>query len=85
MLLFLIMLHLTNGDHFLIETEGQAGDDYTGFEADNTPGCDPITTNEGVEVACINGLHKCDYNILSKPPHQRVELHEASTACKNRK
>ena len=55
-----MMLYMTNGDHFLIETEGQTGEDYTGLEADNTPGCNPITTNEGVEVACINGLCKWD-------------------------
>ena len=60
MLLFLMMLHMTNADHFLIETEGQTGEDYTGLEADNTPGCDPIRTNTGVEVACINGLCKWD-------------------------
>ena len=64
MLLSLIMLHMTNGDYLLIETEGQTGEDYTGLEADNIPGCESppylITTWEGVEVACINGLYKCD-------------------------
>ena len=42
MLLFLIMLHMTNCDHFLIETEGlqsaASGEDYTGLEADDRPG-----------------------------------------------
>ena len=68
MLLFLIMLHMTNGDHFLIETEGQtaSGEDYTGLEADDRPGCDPSLTYEGVEVDCIAvaGLYKwlkCDF------------------------
>ena len=46
---------MTNGDHFLIETEGQtvSGEDYTGLEADERPGCDPSMTFEGVTVDCI--------------------------------
>ena len=49
---------MTNGDHFLIKTEGQtaSGEDYRGLEGDDTPGCYPSMTYEGVEVDCIAGL-----------------------------
>ena len=56
---------MTNGDHFLIETEGQtaSGEDYRGLEADERPGCDPSMTFEGVEVDCIelDKWLKCDF------------------------
>ena len=55
---------MTNSDRFLIETEDQTGEDYTGLEANNIPGCESppylITEWEGVEVDCINGLYQCD-------------------------
>ena len=76
---------MSHGDHFLIETidEAETGEDYTGHWEDNIPGCYLSTTYEGVEVACTTGLYvNLSNNILSKPPHQRVKLYQASMGCK---
>ena len=52
MLFYLLLITLSNGEHFLIETSAnKTSQDYLALK-DDIPGCHPSRINLGMEISC---------------------------------